>query len=180
MPFIETPLSGLVVFEPQVWSDARGYFFESFNARTFEKAGIKTTFVQDNEARSSYGVLRGLHYQTGEMAQAKLVRVVEGTVLDVAVDIRPDSPTYGQSFSIILSADNKKQLFVPRGFAHGYAVLSETAIFCYKCDNYYSKAHEGGIRYNDTGLNIDWQLPDQDVILSEKDEIQPFFGNHLY
>lgn len=178
MPFFETPIPGLLVFEPQVWEDSRGYFFESYNTRSFHEAGIGSNFVQDNEARSSYGVLRGLHYQTGTRAQAKLVRVVEGEVLDVAVDIRPESPTYGQSYSILLNAENKKQLFVPRGFAHGYAVLSKTAIFCYKCDNYYSKEHEGGIRYDDPHLGIDWKIPQEAIQLSDKDRVLPLFGQH--
>lgn len=178
MPFFETPIPDLMIFEPKVWEDDRGYFFESFNARAFEEAGIHAPFVQDNEAKSTYGVLRGLHYQVEPMAQAKLVRVVEGEVLDVVVDIREGSPTYGQSYSIRLSAANKKQLFVPRGFAHGYAVLSSTAIFCYKCDNFYSKEHEGGIRFDDPQLEIDWQLPPEDVILSEKDNQQPLLGRH--
>jgi dTDP-4-dehydrorhamnose 3,5-epimerase len=178
MPFFETPIPDLLIFEPKVWADDRGYFFESFNARTFEEAGIHIPFVQDNEAKSTYGVLRGLHYQVEPMAQAKLVRVVEGEVLDVVVDIREGSSTYGQSYSIRLSAANKKQLFVPRGFAHGYAVLSRTAIFCYKCDNFYSKEHEGGILFDDPQLGIDWQLPAEAVILSEKDKLQPVLGNH--
>lgn len=178
MPFFETPIPGLLVFEPQVWEDSRGYFFESYNTRSFQEAGVGSNFVQDNEARSSYGVLRGLHYQTGTRAQAKLVRVVEGEVLDVAVDIRPESPTYGQSYSILLNAENKKQLFVPRGFAHGYAVLSKTAIFCYKCDNYYSKEHEGGIRYDDPQLGIDWKIPQEAIQLSDKDRALPLFGQH--
>jgi dTDP-4-dehydrorhamnose 3,5-epimerase len=178
MPFFETPIPDLMIFEPKVWEDDRGYFFESFNARAFEEAGIHAPFVQDNEAKSTYGVLRGLHYQVEPMAQAKLVRVVEGEVLDVVVDIREGSPTYGQSYSLRLSAANKKQLFVPRGFAHGYAVLSPTAIFCYKCDNFYSREHEGGIRFDDPQLEIDWQIPMQDVILSEKDNQQPLLGKH--
>jgi dTDP-4-dehydrorhamnose 3,5-epimerase len=178
MPFIKTEIEDLVVFEPQIWEDERGYFFESFNSNSFKAFGINAPFVQDNQAKSSYGVLRGLHYQTGEHAQAKLVRVISGKVLDVAVDLRPESKTYGQSFSIILSAENKKQLFVPRGFAHGYAVLSETAEFFYKCDNFYNKNAEGGLIYNDEKLNIDWQLAPSDIILSEKDKVQPSFGSH--
>ena len=178
MPFIETPISGLQVFEPKIWKDDRGYFYESYNYNTFTAAGISNVFVQDNESKSTYGVLRGLHYQLGEFAQAKLVRVAEGVVLDVAVDIREGSPTYGQSFTITLSADNKKQLFIPRGFAHGFAVLSETATFCYKCDNFYNKESEGGIRYNDPTFNVDWQLPESKTILSEKDQILPLFGAH--
>ena len=178
MPFVKTDIEDLLIFEPQVWEDERGYFYESFNANTFKSAGINSQFVQDNQAKSSYGVLRGLHYQTGEFAQAKLVRVISGKVLDVAVDLRPDSKTYGKSFSIILSAENKKQLFVPRGFAHGYAVLSETAEFFYKCDNFYHKEAEGGLIFNDEHLSIDWQLQAKDIVLSEKDKLQPAFGKH--
>lgn len=178
MPFINTDIQDLVVFEPRIFEDQRGYFFESFNQKIFEDAGIPANFVQDNQARSTYGVLRGLHYQVGEAAQAKLVRVVSGKVLDVAVDLRPDSKTYGKSFSIVLSAENKKQLYVPRGFAHGYAVLSETAEFFYKCDNFYNKEAEGGLAYNDPQLGIDWMLPKEAIILSEKDSVQPLLGQH--
>ncbi len=178
MPFHATPLPGVMLFEPHVWSDPRGYFFEAFNARTFAEAGIEATFVQDNQARSVYGVLRGLHYQVGDAAQAKLVRVLEGEVLDVVVDLRPESGTYGASYSVLLSADNKRQLFVPRGFAHGYAVLSQVAEFFYKCDNYYDRNKEGGIRYDDAQLEIDWRLPKKDVLLSEKDARLPDFGEH--
>ena len=178
MPFHQTDIEGLIVFEPKVWGDDRGYFFESYNAKIFAEAGIDAQFVQDNQARSTRGVLRGLHYQTGDFAQAKLVRVLEGEVLDVVVDVRPDSVTYGQSFSILLSSQNKKQLFVPRGFAHGYVVLSETAEFFYKVDNWYSKESEGGIRWDDPQLKIDWQIDDAEVQLSEKDKVLPFFGSH--
>lgn len=179
MPFSETPIPGLLVFEPSIWKDERGYFFEAFNARLFETAGIQATFVQDNQAQSTYGVLRGLHYQRGAAAQAKLVRVLEGEVFDVAVDLRENSATFGQWYGVVLSAENKKQLFVPRGFAHGYAVLSPRAEFFYKCDNYYHKAAEGGIRYDDPSLGIDWQLPAADVLLSEKDSALPALGAHL-
>ena len=178
MPFVKTDIEDLLIFEPQVWEDERGYFYESFNENTFKAVGINTQFVQDNQAQSTYGVLRGLHYQAGEFAQAKLVRAISGQVLDVVVDLRPDSKTYGKSFSIILSAYNKKQLFVPRGFAHGYAVLSERAEFFYKCDNFYNKEAEGGLIYNDAQLGIDWQLASEDIILSEKDKVQPAFGDH--
>ncbi|GJM33814.1 MAG: dTDP-4-dehydrorhamnose 3,5-epimerase [Saprospiraceae bacterium] len=178
MPFTDTNIPDLKIFEPKIWDDGRGYFFEAYNQKTFVTAGITSEFVQDNQARSSFGVLRGLHYQVAPFEQAKLVRVIEGEVLDVAVDLRPESPTYGKSFSILLSAKNQKQLFVPRGFAHGYAVLSETATFFYKCDNYYSKAHEGGIRFDDPKLNIDWNIALDQVILSPKDELLPQFGNH--
>jgi dTDP-4-dehydrorhamnose 3,5-epimerase len=179
MPFIETPIEGLLVFEPQVWGDERGYFFEAFNEQVFAKAGITRPFVQDNQARSSYGVLRGLHYQTGTAAQAKLVRVLEGEVLDVVVDLRNNSATYGQWYSIRLSAANKRQLYVPRDFAHGYVVLSETAEFFYKCDNFYAKQNEGGIIYNDPTLNIDWEINLNDAVLSDKDKVLPLFGQHL-
>ncbi len=179
MPFIETSIPDLLVFEPTLWPDGRGYFFESYNRRTWEAAGVHADFVQDNQARSTRGVLRGLHYQTGDMAQAKLVRVVEGEVLDVVVDLRESAPTYGQWYGIRLSADNKRQLFVPRGFAHGYLVLSDTAEFVYKCDNFYSKAHEGGIRYDDPNLNIDWEFDLKDVLVSEKDLALPVFGEHV-
>ncbi|MCB0707180.1 MAG: dTDP-4-dehydrorhamnose 3,5-epimerase [Saprospiraceae bacterium] len=179
MPFFDTPITGLMLFEPRVFEDERGYFFESFNERTFQDAGILTHFVQDNQARSSFGVLRGLHYQTGHSAQAKLVRVLEGEVLDVAVDLRPGSDTYGQSYSVRLSASNKKQLFVPRGFAHGYLVLSPTAEFFYKCDNFYDREAEAGIRFDDPALAIDWEFDYQKLILSEKDRLLPEFGQHL-
>ncbi len=178
MPFFETPIPGLIVFEPRIFNDERGYFFESYNRRTWEEAGLTASFVQDNQARSTRGVLRGLHYQVGEMAQAKLVRVLEGEVLDVVVDIRPDSPTYGSWYGIRLSAENKRQLFVPRGFAHGYVVLSETAEFFYKCDNFYSKAHEGGIRYDDPTLAIDWEFDLNRVLVAEKDLALARFGQH--
>jgi len=178
MPFLATPIEGLIVFEPQIWKDDRGYFYESYNQKTFADGGIDTVFVQDNQAFSSFGVLRGLHYQVGDSAQAKLVRVIHGEVLDVAVDLRPDSKTYGEWYSIRLSAENAKQLFVPRGFAHGYLVLSETAIFCYKCDNFYDKEAEGGLNYNDKALNINWELPEAKLLLSDKDKVYPPFGSH--
>lgn len=178
MPFLETNIPDLVVFEPKVWADDRGYFFEAFNQKTFAEAGISADFVQDNQARSSFGVLRGLHYQTGAYAQAKLVRVLEGRVLDVAVDLRTNSPTYGHHYTVELSAENKRQLYVPRGFAHGYVVLSETAEFFYKCDNLYAKSHEGGVVYNDPTLAIDWKIDLKEAILSPKDQILPKFGQH--
>ncbi|MBK7475684.1 MAG: dTDP-4-dehydrorhamnose 3,5-epimerase [Haliscomenobacter sp.] len=178
MPFTETHIPGLILFEPQLWEDERGYFFEAFNAREFEKAGISADFVQDNQAKSTYGVLRGLHYQVGHHAQAKLVRVLEGEVFDVAVDLREGSPSYGQWFGVALSERNKKQLFVPKGFAHGYSVLSPSAVFFYKCDQYYNKSQEGGIRYDDPNLNIDWRLPDSAMILSPKDLELPYLGSH--
>ena len=178
MPFLDTKISGLKIFEPCVWEDDRGYFFEAFNQETFEAAGINTQFVQDNQARSTYGVLRGLHYQVAPYSQAKLVRVLEGEVLDVVVDCRQDSSTYGEWFSIRLSAANKRQLFIPRGFAHGYVVLSQTAEFFYKCDNFYSKDSEGGIIYNDPTLQINWEIDEKNVVLSEKDLSLPRFGEH--
>lgn len=178
MPFIETPIAGLVVFEPKVFKDDRGYFFESYNERAFLEAGVEARFVQDNQSFSTKGTIRGLHYQTGDMAQAKLVRVIQGEVLDVAVDIREGSPTYGQAYAIHLSDTNARQLFIPRGFAHGFATLSETAVFSYKCDNYYSKEHEGGILWNDETLNIDWIIPEGLAILSDKDKVLPNFGSH--
>jgi len=178
MPFVPTKFPGLIVFEPKIWGDDRGYFYESYNFNSFKAAGIDNVFVQDNQARSTYGVLRGLHYQLGEHAQAKLVRVIEGSVLDVVVDLREGSPTYGESFSIELSAENKKQLFVPRGFAHGYVVLSETAEFFYKCDNFYNKESEGGLIYNDPQLKIDWQIDLNDAVLSDKDKVLPVLGEH--
>lgn len=176
MKIVQTPLKGCVVLTPTVFSDGRGSFFESYKKEAFNKSiGQEFNFVQDNESFSSKGVLRGLHFQKGAFAQAKLVRVVHGSVLDVAVDLRPDSTTYGEHFSIELSADNKKQLFVPRGFAHGFVVLSDTAVFSYKCDNYYNKESESGIIYNDPTLNIDWILPSEQLQLSEKDLLLPKF-----
>lgn len=173
-----TKLKGCFVLEPTVFKDNRGYFFESFNQDNFNKTIQQNiTFIQDNESFSSKGVLRGLHYQTGVHAQAKLVRIIEGNALDVVVDIRPSSETYGEHFSIELSGENKKQLFIPRGFAHGFIVLSDTAIFSYKCDNLYNKASEGGIIYNDPKLAIDWQLPEKEFIVSEKDVILPTLDN---
>lgn len=174
MKIISTPLAGCFIIQDTVFPDSRGYFFESFNAKTFEQlTGIAVTFVQDNQSASTFGVLRGLHFQRGEHAQAKLVRVLKGKVLDVAVDIRKDSPTFGQSFSLELTEDNHMQLFIPRGFAHGFAVLSETATFFYKCDNYYNKQSEEGIAYNDASLKIDWKLKPEEIILSDKDKNNP-------
>ncbi|MDR6968757.1 dTDP-4-dehydrorhamnose 3,5-epimerase [Flavobacterium arsenatis] len=178
MNFIPTKLKGCFVLEPKIIFDERGYFMESFNEKTFqENTNQEVHFVQDNQSYSTKGVLRGLHYQTGEHAQAKLVRVLSGEVLDVAVDIRPDSETFGQHVSIMLSAENQKQFFVPRGFAHGFLVLSETATFFYKCDNFYNKESEGGIIYNDPSLNIDWQFQESELIISEKDKVQPTIDN---
>lgn len=176
MNFIPTKLEGCYIIEPSVFNDERGYFMESYNENTFQKGiGADIHFVQDNQSFSSKGVLRGLHYQTGEYAQAKLVRVLSGEVIDIAVDIRPDSKTYGQYVSVVLNAENQTQFFVPRGFAHGFLVLSETATFFYKCDNFYNKESEGGIIYNDTALGIDWNFPENDLIISEKDLVQPTF-----
>ncbi len=172
----ETRLKGCFIIEPKVFEDERGYFFESFNQQKFkELTGFTIDFVQDNESKSSKGVLRGLHFQTGDYEQAKLVRVIKGSVLDVCVDLRKDSETFGKSVSVVLSGDNKKQFFVPRGFAHGFVVLENDTIFSYKCDNGYNKNSEGGIIYNDETLNIDWQLPLNEVILSEKDKQLPTF-----
>ncbi|WP_055444115.1 dTDP-4-dehydrorhamnose 3,5-epimerase [Lacinutrix himadriensis] len=178
MKATETKLEDCFVLEPTIFEDKRGYFFESFNQEKFNTLiNKKVDFVQDNESFSSKGVLRGLHYQVGAHAQAKLVRVIKGKVLDVAVDIRANSKTFGQHVAVELSEDNKKQLFVPRGFAHGFIVLSETAIFSYKCDNLYNKESEGGIIYNDPKLNIDWQLPEDELLVSEKDVILPNLEN---
>jgi dTDP-4-dehydrorhamnose 3,5-epimerase len=178
MNFIETNLKGCFIIEPKIILDERGYFMESFNEKTFqEKVQQDVHFVQDNQSYSTKGVVRGLHYQTGNHAQAKLVRVLSGEVLDVAVDIRPDSPTYGQHVSIVLSGENQKQFFVPRGFAHGFLVLSEAATFFYKCDNYYNKESEGGIIYNDVALKIDWQYSTKNLIISEKDILLPSLEN---
>lgn len=174
MEVIKTEIDGVVIIEPKIFGDERGYFFESFNAAEFaRKVGVNTVFVQDNESKSKYGVLRGLHFQKGEFAQSKLVRVVEGRVIDVAVDIRRGSPTFGKHVAVELSKENKRQLFIPRGFAHGFAVLSEEAVFQYKCDNLYAPDHEGAIAWNDPKIGIDWQIRPEDAILSEKDKKHP-------
>ena len=178
MNIISTKLEGCFIIEPKVIKDDRGYFMESFNEKTFkEVTGYSVHFVQDNQSFSSKGVIRGLHYQTGEHAQAKLVRVLHGEVLDVAVDIRPDSPTYGQHEAVLLSAEKQNQLFIPRGFAHGFLVLSETATFFYKCDNFYNKESEGGILFHDENLAIDWNFPMDKLIISDKDKVQPTLEN---
>jgi dTDP-4-dehydrorhamnose 3,5-epimerase len=177
MPFIKTDFPGLLVFEPYIFEDNRGYFYESYNEKTFLSEGISIKFVQDNQAQSSYGVIRGLHYQQNPYAQTKLIRVLSGTILDVVVDIRKDSPVYGKVFSINLSAENKKQLLIPKGFAHGYSVLSETAEVFYKCDVFYNKESESGILYRDPALHIDWQIPVGKAIVSDKDEKYPFLNN---
>ena len=176
MKVIETALEGVVILEPELHRDARGYFFESYSRQLFDKSVRPVRFVQDNESRSSYGVLRGLHFQRGEHAQGKLVRVVEGAVLDVAVDIRRASPTYGQYVAVELSAENNRQLMIPRGFAHGFSVLSETAVFSYKCDNLYCRESEGGIRFDDPTLAIDWRLDMSRALTSDKDRLHPYFA----
>jgi len=176
MRIIETSLPGVVVIEPRIFRDGRGYFFESFNQRDFEAAVGPVTFVQDNESRSTYGVVRGLHFQKGPHAQSKLVRVVSGRVLDVAVDIRPGSPTFGQWCGTELTGENHLQMFIPRGFAHGFAVLSEEAVFQYKCDNLYAPESEGAIAWDDPALGIDWRIPASDIILSEKDRCHPLLS----
>ena len=173
MKVISTEIEEVKIIEPAVFGDHRGYFFESYSQKEFEEKVCKTTFVQDNESKSKYGVLRGLHFQKEPYAQAKLVRVVQGSVLDVAVDIRKGSPTYGKYVAVELSAENKRQMFIPRGFAHGFVVLSEEVIFQYKCDNYYAPQSEGGITWDDKELNIDWQILVSDLVLSEKDTKHP-------
>jgi dTDP-4-dehydrorhamnose 3,5-epimerase len=176
MPFIKTYIRDLLVFEPKVFEDSRGYFFEAYNEEVFKAEGIHTKFVQDNQSRSSYGVIRGLHYQMEPNSQAKLVRVLEGRILDVAVDIRRGSPTFGEHFSIELTSENKKQLMIPAGFAHGFSVLSEIAVVMYKCDSFYNKNSEGGILFNDPALNIDWKISDGNAIVSDKDLALPLFS----
>ena len=174
MKVINTDIPGLYILEPVIHGDARGYFFEAFNQKDFDEAvGMHVTFVQENESKSSYGVLRGLHFQKGDHAQAKLVRVVSGRVLDVAVDMRPGSPTFGRHVSVELTGENHRMFFIPRGFAHGFSVLSEEAVFQYKCDNYYCPESEGGIAWDDPSLGIDWQLPAEAVKLSDKDRRNP-------
>ncbi len=178
MKFTETKLKNCYIIEPKIIGDSRGSFMESFNEKTFANGvGQNVHFVQDNQSFSKKGVLRGLHYQCGDHAQAKLVRVLKGEVLDVAVDLRPDSDTYGKYESVILSEENNKQFFVPRGFAHGFLVLSETATFFYKCDNFYNAESEGGVLYNDTKVNIEWNFPIEELIISEKDKILPTLEN---
>ncbi len=178
MPFTTTAFPGLLIYEPNVFEDSRGYFFESYNANTFSAGGADIKFVQDNQAKSCYGVIRGLHFQLAPNAQTKLIRALAGSILDVVVDLRHGSPTYGYVFSLELSAENKKQLLVPKGFAHGYSVLSETAEVLYKCDTFYHKQSEGGILFNDPALNIDWQIPADKAIVAEKDLALPGIENH--
>lgn len=173
MRVTKTDIEGVVIIEPTVFGDQRGYFFESYSERDFNEAVREVRFVQDNESKSKYGVLRGLHFQRGRTAQSKLVRVVQGCVLDVAVDIRKGSPTFGHYVAVELTGENKRQLFVPRGFAHGFSVLSPEATFCYKCDNLYAPSSEGAIAWNDPTIGVDWRLPSQDVILSPKDSHHP-------
>lgn len=175
MNVIQTGIEGLVVIEPRIFGDARGYFFESFSERDFAAAVAPVRFVQDNESKSRYGVIRGLHFQKAPYAQSKLVRVVSGAVLDVAVDLRPGSATYGKHFSVELTGENHRQFFIPKGFAHGFSVLSEEVIFQYKCDEFYHPEAEGAIAWNDPDLAIDWRIPAADAILSEKDRHHPSF-----
>lgn len=169
-----TEFPDLLIFEPDIFEDERGYFFESYNQRLFTENGIEITFIQDNQAKSSFGILRGLHYQVAPYAQSKLIRVMSGAILDVAVDIRKNSPTYGKAYTIELSAANKKQLLVPKGFAHGYSVISESAEVFYKCDTFYHKESEAGIAWDDPTLQIDWKVPQEKIMLSEKDQQHPF------
>lgn len=181
MKIKETPLKNCYLIEPTIFEDERGYFYEKFNEQKFEElTGLNGHFVQDNISKSSYGVLRGVHLQKGEHAQAKLVSCLEGKVWDVAVDLRKDSPTFGKWFGTKLTPENKLQLYIPRGFGHGFSVLSETAIFAYKCDNFYHKDSEGSVIYNDKDLNIDWKLPFDKIILSEKDMSLPAFKEHNF
>ncbi|EKY11679.1 dTDP-4-dehydrorhamnose 3,5-epimerase [Capnocytophaga sp. Marseille-Q4570] len=176
MNVIKTKIEGVVIIEPRVFRDDRGYFFESFSQQRFNELVAPVTFVQDNESRSTYGVLRGLHFQKPPYAQSKLVRVVKGVVLDVAVDLRKDSPTFGQYEQVLLSEDNKRQFFIPQGLAHGFVVLSPEAVFQYKCDNYYAPQAEGSVRWDDPQININWQLPLGDILLSEKDKKAPLLA----
>lgn len=174
MKITKTALDGVVIIEPQVFEDARGYFFESWNKAKMEEAGLNYDFIQDNQSKSCYGTIRGIHFQKGEFSQAKLVRVLQGTVLDVAVDLRKDSKTFGQHVAVELSAENNRQLMIPRGFGHGFSVLTPTAVFAYKCDNVYKKASEAGIRFDDPALGIDWKVKPEEAVLSDKDKILPF------
>ncbi len=180
MPFIKTKFPDLLVFEPKVFEDNRGYFFESYNQNVFSDEGVNINFVQDNQAQSSFGVVRGLHYQLEPHSQTKLLRVLSGEIIDAVVDIRKNSPTYGKAYTILLSAKNKKQLLVPKGFAHGYSVISETAEVFYKCDEFYHKETEGGIAWNDLSLEIDWRLPADKIIVSEKDQQLPLLKDCIH
>lgn len=179
MEILKTAIEGIVIIEPKIFRDARGYFFESFSMREFNEKVAPVTFVQDNESYSSYGVIRGLHFQKPPYTQAKLVRVIKGAVLDIAVDIRKGSPTYGQHVAVELTGENHRQLFIPHGFAHGFSVLSEEVLFQYKCDNYYAPQSEGGILWNDPCLGIDWRIPAEKAILSEKDFKHPLFKDYV-
>jgi len=174
---INTPIPGLLIIEPRVFADERGYFLESYNQKKLLEAGINTVFVQDNESKSHLGVIRGLHYQLAPYAQAKLIRVVRGTVYDVAVDLREGSPTFGKWFGVVVSASKKNQFYIPKGFAHGFSVLSEYAIFSYKCDEFYNPAADRGIRFDDPTLKIDWKLPFEKAVISAKDIALPFFAD---
>ncbi len=179
MPFTDTPLHGCYVYEPRIFNDARGYFFESYSQQVLGEKGTSQCFVQDNQSYSCYGVIRGMHYQKGEHAQSKLIRVLQGRIIDAVVDLRVGSPSFGKSFSIELSSDNKKQLFIPKGFAHGFSVLSETAEISYKCDQFYNKASEGGLLFSDPALGIDWGIPAAKALVSEKDLELPKFSSSL-
>ncbi|WP_159479157.1 dTDP-4-dehydrorhamnose 3,5-epimerase [Chryseobacterium sp. 18068] len=180
MKATETKLKGCFILEPTIFEDSRGYFFESYSENKLESIlGYKPTFVQDNQSSSSYGVVRGLHMQEGKFAQAKLVRVIDGTVIDVAIDVRPGSPTFGQHVAVELSAENKKQLFIPRGFLHGFSVISETAVFFYKCDNVYDKSSENGVSPTDENLDIDWHIPTHKMIISDKDQKASSFEDFI-
>lgn len=178
MPFTPTTFPGLIIIEPASFEDSRGYFFESYNERSFAENGIQMEFVQDNQSRSFYGVIRGLHYQLPPHAQTKLVRVLSGVIIDAVVDLRTGSPTFGESFCIELSAENKKQLLVPKGFAHGFSVISEMAEVMYKCDTYYHKESERGFLYSDPALNIEWQIPADKAVVSDKDQLLPLFNTY--
>lgn len=177
MKIIETEIPGLQIIEPKVFADERGYFFESYNLHKFEKKQLETRFVQDNESKSQYGVIRGLHYQLAPFSQAKLVRVVSGAVYDVAVDLRTGSPTFGKWYGLVLSEENKRQFFIPKGFAHGFSVLSESAVFSYKCDDYYHPSADRGIRFDDPALGIDWMIPKGEEIISDKDQKHPLLAD---
>lgn len=178
MEVIKTDIEGVVIIEPRIFKDARGYFFESFSAKEFQEKVCQTTFVQDNESFSSYGVVRGLHFQKPPYTQSKLVRVIKGAVLDVAVDLRKGSPTYGKHVAVELTGENHRQLFIPKGFAHGFSVLSDEVLFQYKCDNFYAPQSEGGIAWNDPALQIDWRIPTDKIILSEKDTKHPLLEDY--
>ena len=178
MEVIKTDIEGVVIIEPRIFKDARGYFFESFSAKEFQEKVCQTTFVQDNESYSSYGVVRGLHFQKPPYTQSKLVRVIKGAVLDVAVDLRKGSPTYGKHVAVELTGENHRQLFIPKGFAHGFSVLSDEVLFQYKCDNFYAPQSEGGIAWNDPALQIDWRIPTDKIILSEKDTKHPLLEDY--